>query len=1013
MRPLSLEFTAFGSYPGTQSVDFTSLAELGLYVVTGPTGSGKTTIFDAMAYALYGEVPGARDKGDVRSQHADAEATCSVVFHFSVNGIEYRVERTPEQLRPRLRGGGDPVKVAAKAVLVREDDNSPIASQPKKVTAECITLVGLDADQFERVVLLPQGQFQEFLLATTATRLPLLRQLFGTGKWLTVVDELKSKASDAKSVVAEIEAQLREHQFAIGGALQAADDLLPNVEDPTAASTDQQSLEVESADEQSLDDLAARLDVLAARTAPLREHERQLKDVANAALAAHAEAVAIIDSWDKRVELREVRRVLDEQAGELTESRGKRDAACKAEPVLAAAVIERRDASEAAAAQSALDECATALGAASVAAQIGEASDPVGNPRTDPDAAADALVAARSKNDAQRKALNELAEVSQLLVRLEKQKVDLEAERALGTRRSDEITESLVPLQSDKLAFDALAATEPECRIQVAKAQELLGQREELVTLGTLIPQAETAQDEALAAQRVAIKAFDDSAAPRLAESLVPGESCPVCGSHEHPAPAASAGDQQVDSASRDAAAQAVMDATQELLRLGNRQADLISSLGENATKPVQEFVTQCELATAKHAAAVEAVTSVKAVVVEIDTAEAEMSVIANRLSEIGLELAGIEPRISATLVQCESLRSAAGELAASWDADPQLATEALDDIAAALNRVERCIANSREAFQKLTKTQATAKASASTLAEALASSPFSSVDDALAVALDAEELARLEATIADFETRDSANKTLLSENLKLDLPELRPDATELDVAAQAARTAAEEASGAVSQITGHLDFAASNLTAARTIHEGSEDAFARSDSLQSLAKTCDGQGPKRIALETWVLAGELERVAAAANHHLQKMTNGRYRIERSDDSGHGGRQSGLDLRVLDAHTGASRRPGSLSGGEQFQASLALALGLADVIGHGGNANGRVFEALFVDEGFGSLDPESLDQAVEALMQIQAGGRTVGVITHVEAMKETLDIGIRVDRLPNGKGSTLTVRPNG
>ena len=600
-----------------------------------------------------------------------------------------------------------------------------------------------------------------------------------------------------------------------------------------------------------------------------------------------------------------------------------------------------------------------------------------------------------------------------MLVRLESQKATLEAERAEGTQRSDDITESLVPLQSDKLAFEALAATEPECRIQVEKAQELLGQREELAKLGTLIPEAEAVQDQALGVQRLAIKAFDDSAAPRLAESLVPGESCPVCGSHEHPALAASAGDQQVDSASRDAAAQAVMDATQELLRLGNRQADLISSLGEQATKPVQEFVTQCQLATAMHAEGVEAVTKVKAVVVEIDTAEAEMSVIAHRLSEIGLELAGVEPQINATVEQCESLRNAAGDLAASWDADPRLAIEALDDIAAALNEVERCVANSREAVQTLTKTQATAKASASTLTEALAASPFASVNEALAVALDPEELARREANIADFETRDTANQTLLSENLKLDLPEFRPDASELEEAAQAARTAAEAASVAVSQITGHLDFAASNLTAAQAINEGSEEAFARSNSLQTLAKTCDGQGPKRVALETWVLAGELERVAAAANHHLQKMTNGRYRIERSDDSGHGGRQSGLDLRVLDAHTGASRRPGSLSGGEQFQASLALALGLADVIGHGGTANGRVFEALFVDEGFGSLDPESLDQAVEALMQIQAGGRTVGVITHVEAMKESLPIGIRVDRLPSGKGSTLSVRPNG
>jgi exonuclease SbcC len=455
------------------------------------------------------------------------------------------------------------------------------------------------------------------------------------------------------------------------------------------------------------------------------------------------------------------------------------------------------------------------------------------------------------------------------------------------------------------------------------------------------------------------------------------------------------------------------MDATQELLRLGNRQAELVSSIGDVATMPVEEVAAHHELATAELAAAVEAGTKVKALIVEIETAEADKAAIANRRSEIDLELAGIEPQISAAVVQRDALRAEVGELAASWDADPQKAIDALDVIAAALNQVERCIANCREASQTVTKTQAMAKASASTLAEALAACPFTSVDEAQAVALDPEELARLEATIVDFDTRDTANQTLLSENLKLELPEVRPDATELDVSAQSARTAAEKASEAVSQIAGHLDFAKSNLTAARTINEGSEAAFERSNSLQTLAKTCDGQGPKRIALETWVLAGELERVAAAANHHLQKMTNGRYRIERSDDSGHGGRQSGLDLRVLDAHTGASRRPGSLSGGEQFQASLALALGLADVIGHGGNANGRVFEALFVDEGFGSLDPDSLDQAVDALTHIQASGRTVGVITHVEAMKENLAMGIRVDRLPNGKGSTLTVRPNG
>ncbi|CAM8620305.1 SbcC ATPase involved in DNA repair [Acidimicrobiia bacterium] len=1005
MKPLSLEFTAFGSYPGTEKVDFDSLTELGLYVVTGPTGSGKTTIFDAMAYALYGEVPGARDKGDVRSQHAHADATCSVVLRFAVDGEVHRVERTPEQFRPRLRGDGDPVKVAARAVLVRESDDVSLASQPKKVTAACVELIGLDADQFERVVLLPQGQFQEFLLANTATRLPLLRQLFGTGKWLTVVEELKARANDAKSVVADIEDQLRQHHFAISGALQAAHDLLPNADEPTDSDVDEQPVDSEPTDEQSLDDLATRLTGLTEKSAPLRDNERQLNLAADTALAAHTTALSIIDSWDKRVQLLAERKVLDEQSGDLTERRSERDEARRAEPVLATATTERRNAAESVAAQKRLDEHIEALSGASIQAQIGALRDP--------DVAADALVAARATNDAHRTALNELSSASQLLAQLEKRKSNLEAEHTEGTQRCEDVTTLLLPRQTEKLELEALAATEPECRVQVEKAQELLRQRQELASIGALIPQAQTAQDDAVALQRLAIKAFDDSAAPRLAESLVPGDACPVCGSHEHPAPAASDGDQSVDSATRDAAAQSVMDATQELLRLDNRQKDLVTSLGVGSEKPVEEFAAQSELATSKHKAAVDAATKLKTVIAQIDAAEAEKSVITSRLAEIGLELAAVEPQITTTGERCDSLRGNLGELAAAWEKDPSGARDAMDVIADALTRLETGIAACRQSAQAVTTAEGMATSSATALAEALVASSFATFDDAQAVALSAEQLVLLDSTIADFDTRDAANQILLSENLTLDLPESRPDASDLELAAQTTRAAAEAASDALSQITGHLELARRNLTDAEAIDGGSKDAFDRSKSLQSLAKTCDGQGPKRIALETWVLAGELERVAAAANHHLQKMTNGRYQIERSDDSGHAGKQSGLDLRVLDAHTGSSRRPGSLSGGEQFQASLALALGLADVIGHGGNANGRVFEALFVDEGFGSLDPDSLDQAVDALTHIQAGGRTVGVITHVEAMKDSLAMGIRVDRLPNGKGSTLTVRPNG
>jgi exonuclease SbcC len=160
------------------------------------------------------------------------------------------------------------------------------------------------------------------------------------------------------------------------------------------------------------------------------------------------------------------------------------------------------------------------------------------------------------------------------------------------------------------------------------------------------------------------------------------------------------------------------------------------------------------------------------------------------------------------------------------------------------------------------------------------------------------------------------------------------------------------------------------------------------------------------VKLERWVLAGELDRVTDAANVHLARMTNHRYRLGRS-----AGSRGGLTLEVFDAHTGRARTTVSLSGGEQFQASLSLALGLADVVSRGGAASGKQFEALFVDEGFGSLDSDALDDAIRALALLQETGRTVGVITHVEAMKQQLHVGIEVERLPDGKGSTLVVHP--
>jgi exonuclease SbcC len=297
-------------------------------------------------------------------------------------------------------------------------------------------------------------------------------------------------------------------------------------------------------------------------------------------------------------------------------------------------------------------------------------------------------------------------------------------------------------------------------------------------------------------------------------------------------------------------------------------------------------------------------------------------------------------------------------------------------------------------------------------LAELLKSAKAVDLETAIALVLDPEEESMRAQRIKDYDTERQRTNAALTTFDETDLPDECPDAT-------AEKGKAEELARLEQLISNQSETAklrandvATALDAVESMTAENAAELARYQLLDRVASRCEGRGQSRISLETWVLAGELDRVIAAANVHLQRMTTARYRLERTDDAGHGNRQAGLDLAVRDAHTGRTRPPASLSGGEQFQTSLSLALGLADVVSHGGIASGRRFEALFVDEGFGSLDPDALENAMAALEEIQKAGRMVGVITHVEAMKEVLPIGIRVDRLPNDKGSTLELLPD-
>jgi exonuclease SbcC len=242
-------------------------------------------------------------------------------------------------------------------------------------------------------------------------------------------------------------------------------------------------------------------------------------------------------------------------------------------------------------------------------------------------------------------------------------------------------------------------------------------------------------------------------------------------------------------------------------------------------------------------------------------------------------------------------------------------------------------------------------------------------------------------------------------------LPDEQPDLEMSRHAAAEAASIAEELTILNARIQDRATTAHRALTDHDAVTAGTKALRDRYDAARRAHRVCQGRNAHGLSLRRWVLAQELDRVVAVASSHLHAMSAGRYVLRRLAGRRDGRQAAGLDLEVLDSHTGRPRSPSSLSGGEQFQASLALALGLADVVSLGGTASGRRFEALFVDEGFGALDPDALDDAIDTLHQLQAAGRMVGAITHVEAMKERLPVGIEVRRLSDGRGSTLVVNP--
>jgi exonuclease SbcC len=1071
MRPHRLELVAFGAFPGEVELDLDRLGAGGLVLLCGETGGGKTTLLDAVGFALYGTVPGLRGVRDLRSHHAAPDVAPRVRLEYSVPAGRFRVTRTPGWDRPRRRGDGTQ-RQHPTALLERWTGSgwAPEATRNEDVGHEVNGHLGMRPEQFFQVVMLPQGRFADFLHADNDAREALLKQLFSVGRFERVeqwlADRAKRAADDhglARQDLDRVHAKVTE----AAGPSDAGD---------AEAAVPAGTVGAAATDEPPGPDWARTLAGAAAEAAEAAERRRdetqQVRDLAERALATTREAVL---RAKERAELLGRLAELDEQAPQVEELAAELAAATRAGAVSRAIADTQRRAAQAAGAETAQAEARAAVAAAA----LPRAGDPQ---RVTADATADELAALAADAHAESGRLEPLALVL-VSAHDDAAQADLADREALehaqaAAVREAEITTTL-PAQRHAAQEQADAA-----RRAGRLAPALTERSDQLADLADAVrgrrrALAESAEAAASAA-RARARAVElrqqrfDAITAELAAALADDTPCPVCGALDHPDPAEVRADHVSKDAERDADAEAARreaaagKARDQVAGLTGQVRTLLAALlrspaalvdgrhpgaddsdaavagagssGEDAAVTVAGMLADLRGTLLDEAVLLATDDDLGAAgpdraATEIDAVARAFAAAASQAASSAADLAGAEAGLAA-LVESQTRahadlathradeRAAGLRAAAARDRaaralatvpsalrDPALLAKRVDAVA----RFARACTDAQQAVRVAGQAGDELRRAEADATDAATEAGFTDPGAALAAVREPDWLADAQRRIqAHRDERVQARSRLAAPELAAaaDDPSARLD--EHERAAAAAKAAHEEAwttAATAAQRARRLEALVDEYAGA---HAALAPRRAAAAQLRQLADLAIGRAPANqhgMPLSSYVLAARLEEVAHAASRRLAAMSGGRYTLvhdtgERRDRR----RKAGLGLLVLDAWTGRSRPTATLSGGETFQAALSLALGLADVVS--AESGGHAIDALFVDEGFGTLDPDSLDEVMNVLDELRAGGRLVGVVSHVADLRLRIPTQIQVRKGPSGStvetsGSTV------
>lgn len=1030
MRLHSLSITAFGPFAETVTVDFDSLSDQGLFLLSGPTGSGKSTLLDGVCFALFGRVPGERQSaGHLHSDHAAPGVPPVVVLEATIAGRRLLIERSPAWSRPKKRGTGTTTEKARTLLQQREGGRWVALTQRADEAGDHLSaLLGMTLDQFLQVVLLPQGAFATFLTADAQERQRLLERLFRTEVYREVESRLAQMRREAAAASRDHEARFVE---ALSRLLEAGDrDLPPPLEQEPSARGPEPVLTWAAELRSTLVDSAA---TSAERAASSRREALAAEQVIT---AARAHAAARHRGLAARADLE---RLATEDAAAQTATR-RLERAERATPVLPLASVVRGSEDQLADLEHSLETAFDDLRSDEWPARRAGAT-------SDDDGADDRAVAALrptsategdwdlARLDGVRRAAQAVEAVLHRVLDLRQDRDRLVARIAhhharlaglareastLASRRQElpaRVAEVEQRIAEGHALMDSRSATEERLRTiqeRLAARQEAQRHDRELAEVGARLDEAMTARiraDEHLRGVRE--RRVADMAA-ELATRLAVGDDCPVCGSIEHPRPAPRAHD-HVDADVEERAQSLLDDAdvvwttlrdrhhTLTLQRdrargvAGSEQDDLHGDLDALRARLDRADVAAADLSALEsaHQRLSEELGSAQRAADALREQEvAERAVV----EDLETRREHLERRIVATLQEA--------------DLTPLLPTDPTTEDVEAL-RIEHAarVASAdrvRDLVVSITDARERLSGHRTRLADAARTAGFESPEEAVAAALPTDEINALRQRLTTRRAELDRCAAVLAEPAVVEALDASP--TDLRGAEEAAATASVRADDDARAAHRAAERAArvTELTQQLTdLAEAWEPVRRRLEIVSDLASTADGRGEHnawRISLSSYVLAERLRQVVDAANDRLSVMLP-RYVLAHSEVRTGAERRGGLGLVVLDQWSGRPRPAGTLSGGETFVVSLALALGLADVVT--AEAGAIDIGTLFVDEGFGSLDSETLDDVLDTLDQLRDGGRVVGLVSHVSEMRERIPAQVRVRPLTHG--STVEV----